>query len=66
MPAINRKFIKLPEVINTVGKSRSSIYMAIQKGEFPAPIRIGARAVAWTSESIALWQESCIETSKIA
>jgi prophage regulatory protein len=66
MAIINRKFIKLPEVIDTVGKSRSSIYMAIKKGEFPAPVRIGARAVAWTSESIALWQDACVNTSNAA
>lgn len=65
MAIFNQKFIKLPEVINAVGKSRSSIYMAIQKGEFPAPIRIGIRAVAWTSESIAQWQESCVNASKL-
>lgn len=65
MAAINQKFVKLPEVISTVGKSRSSIYMAIKKGEFPAPVRIGQRAVAWTSESITQWQEACINASKL-
>lgn len=66
MAAINQQFLKLPAVISVAGKSRSSIYAAIQKGEFPAPIRIGPRAVAWTSSSIAKWQEDCVNASKAA
>jgi prophage regulatory protein len=57
-----QKLIKLPEVINLTGKSRSSIYAAIRDGAFPAPKKIGARAVAWTTESIRNWQESCSES----
>jgi prophage regulatory protein len=55
-----QKFIKLPEVINLTGKSRSSIYAAIRDGAFPAPKKIGVKAVAWTTESIRQWQEACI------
>lgn len=58
------KLLKLPEVISLAGKSRSSIYAAIQKGEFPAPVRIGPRAVAWTSTSLGEWQASCINAAK--
>jgi prophage regulatory protein len=55
-----QKFIKLPEVIKITGKSRSSIYSSIPKGLFPAPLKIGPKAIAWTTESIRRWQESCI------
>lgn len=63
MAAINQQFLKLPQVIVATGKSRSAIYLAIQKGEFPAPIHIGIRAVAWTSDSIVAWQTSCINAT---
>lgn len=63
---VPEQLLKLPAVKSMAGKSRSSIYAAIQKGEFPAPIKIGPRAVAWTSSSIAEWQESCVNTSKAA
>ena len=44
----------------TTGKSRSSIYSSIQKGLFPAPLKIGQKAIAWSTESIRQWQESCL------
>jgi prophage regulatory protein len=55
-----QKFLKLPEVIEITGKSRSSIFSSIQKGCFPAPLKIGPKAIAWATESIRQWQESCI------
>jgi prophage regulatory protein len=55
-----QKFIKLPDVMKATGKSRSSIYAAISKGLFPAPLKIGPRATAWPIESIRRWQESCL------
>jgi prophage regulatory protein len=54
-----QKNIKLPEVIGVTGKSRSSIYAGIREGSFPPPLKIGRRAVAWSTESIRNWQESC-------
>ncbi|WP_136415545.1 AlpA family transcriptional regulator [Herbaspirillum sp. ST 5-3] len=62
----NIEFLKLAVVMGKTGKSRSSIYQAIKDGEFPAPVRIGPRAVAWTSTSIAEWQQSRIQASKAA
>jgi predicted DNA-binding transcriptional regulator AlpA len=46
-----------------VGKSRTEIYRDIQAGNFPAPIRIGARAVVWDSTAIETWQEGRISAS---
>jgi prophage regulatory protein len=57
------KFLRLPAVIERVGKSRTAIYRDIQAGAFPAPIRIGARAVAWDSAEIAAWQQRIIAAS---
>lgn len=54
------KFLRLPAVIERVGKSRTAIYRDIQAGLFPAPIRIGARSVAWNETEIADWQQAKI------
>jgi prophage regulatory protein len=54
------KFLKLTEVIALTGLSRSSVYLAISKGEFPRQISLGARSVAWVSNEIEDWMESCI------
>ncbi len=51
-----RTFLRMKQVKEVTGMSRSWIYEAIRRGEFPAPIPLGLRAVAWDSASIAKWQ----------
>lgn len=48
-------FIRLPKVIQRTGLSRSTIYAMIGDGLFPAPVRIGKRAVAWREEDLEIW-----------
>lgn len=59
-----QSFLRLKQVKLQTGFSRSWIYEAIRRGDFPAPISIGARAVAWTEQSIAEWQALRIEQSR--
>ena len=49
-----------------VGLSRSTLYCLIAKGEFPAPVKIGARAVAWDARDIDAWIASKIATKVAA
>ena len=55
-----KRFIRLPEVINRTGYRRTSIYEKISEGTFPAPIKLGPRAVAWVSEEIDKWMDACV------
>lgn len=55
---IKDRFLRLPEVVALTGRSRSSIYSDIRAKNFPAAVRIGPRAIAWTASSIAEWQAS--------
>ena len=50
--------LRLPQVLERTGLSRSSLYEKIAAREFPAPVKIGARAVAWVSSEVAAWIES--------
>ena len=52
-----KKFIRLPEVIRRTGYKRTSIYEKISEGTFPAPIKLGPRAIAWVSEEIEKWMD---------
>ena len=52
------KFYRRSEVENLTGLSRSSIYSMMEIGEFPRPVRIGRRAVAWRESDISEWQAS--------
>lgn len=50
--------LKLPEVVRRCGVAKSSIYSKIQVGEFPQPVRLGQRAVAWRLTDIQTWIDS--------
>jgi prophage regulatory protein len=49
------KLLKLPEVLALTKKSRTSTLTGLRKGEFPAPINIGERAVAWLASEVHAW-----------
>ena len=49
------RFIRRPAVENRTGLSRSTIYLLMQNGQFPKPVRIGGRAVAWPEADIEAW-----------
>ncbi|MHA7681992.1 helix-turn-helix transcriptional regulator [Cupriavidus sp. PET2-C1] len=40
------------------GLSSSTIDRKIKKGEFPAPLKLGTRTVAWRSADISAWMAS--------
>lgn len=50
--------LRLPTVIQMVGLSRSSIYLLIQRNEFPKPLQLSVRAVGWRLSDIEAWLES--------
>ena len=47
--ALNDRFLRLPEVMQTVGLRRTAIYDKITRGEFPAPIKLGNVSV-WLAD----------------
>jgi prophage regulatory protein len=52
--------LRLPEVERRTGLRRAHLYKLARSGNFPRPIKIGARASAWRSSEIAAWIESRI------
>lgn len=52
---MTERLIRRPDVEAMTGLARSSIYAKISEGEFPAPVKIGARAVAWPESDIQEW-----------
>lgn len=55
IPNDGLRLIRLPEVKNRVGLSRSTIYNYIASKIFPAPITLGRRSVAWLESDIDTW-----------
>ena len=57
--------LRLPEVKQRTGLSRSSIYLRISNKVFPAPISLGGRSVGWLEVEIEEWIVARIEESRI-
>lgn len=54
------QFLRRPAVEQLTGLSRSSIYDMMERSEFPKPIRLGGRCVAWVEREILEWQKKQI------
>lgn len=61
-----KRLLRIKSVLSVTGLSRSTLYDKISVGEFPAPIRLGARSVAWLSDEVALWIDERISASRQA
>jgi prophage regulatory protein len=50
--------VRMRQLTSMVGLSRSSIYVLVHKSLFPAPIRLGPKAVGWRLNQIDEWLKS--------
>jgi prophage regulatory protein len=60
------RLIRLKEVLTICGKSRSSVYEAIKKGDFPKPVKLHGRSSAWIKSEVEQWAVECIRASRPA
>lgn len=51
-------YLRRPAVQIATGLSRSSLYAMMASGDFPRPVRIGKRAVAWPESAVTAWLAS--------
>ncbi len=59
---MTNKILRLPAVKELTGLSRSSIYLYISKGEFPAPVPLSVRSVGWLENEVNEWIEVRVNT----
>ena len=52
------RLLRLREVKEATGMSRSHIYRLMQQGDFPRPVKIGPAAVRWRESEVDAWVES--------
>ena len=50
--------LRLPDVKECTGLSRSTIYLRVAQKTFPAPLSLGARAVGWKKSDVLAWLEA--------
>ena len=54
----NEVYLTKTEVLQTIKVSRESLRKLILAGEFPQPIRFGAKSHRWSRSEIADWMRS--------
>ena len=59
-----QRILRLPDVKARTGLSRSTIYLRIAEGKFPAPINLGIRSVGWVESEIDAWITTRIELGR--
>jgi prophage regulatory protein len=50
-------FIRKPAILDRTGSTSPSLYRWVNKGHFPAPVKIGPRAVAWRLSEVEEWEK---------
>jgi len=47
--------LRRKQVQARIGLGRSTIYTKVAAGEFPAPVKLGGRAVGWLASEVEAW-----------
>jgi len=47
--------LRMAQVETVCGLKKSAIYLRMKTGEFPAPVALGSKHVAWRSDDIQNW-----------
>ncbi|AGH97823.1 helix-turn-helix transcriptional regulator [Micavibrio aeruginosavorus] len=58
------RILRISEVINRLGISRSGLYERIKNGDLPKPINLGGRRVGFIEHEIDTWVQQRIEKSR--
>jgi prophage regulatory protein len=51
-------FLRMATVVRMTGLGRSTIYRMIAEQQFPSPVRLGPRAVAWRRADLERWSDA--------
>jgi prophage regulatory protein len=49
------RLIKIDEVLKRTAMGKTKLYRMLKDGEFPKPVRLGSRSVAWRESTIDRW-----------
>lgn len=52
------RILRLPEVLNRTGLSRTTIWRLMRAGQFPASVQITAALTGWYEDEIVAWVEA--------
>lgn len=58
------RYIRMKETCRKIGLSKSAIYDRINAGAFPAPVRLGGRAVAFVESEVDAWMRAILAANR--
>lgn len=61
---MTKKILRLPDVIEKTGLSRSTIYLRMSCDSFPAAVPLGGRAVGWLENELEVWIDEQVNLSR--
>jgi prophage regulatory protein len=64
MVAKKQRLLRLRNVIDRTGISRSGLYLKIYNNQFPKSIKLSTRTVAWIEDEVDQWIEQRIEATR--
>jgi prophage regulatory protein len=66
METAMQKLLRLPDVLERVPLSRSQLYIEMERGRFPRPVKISERVNGWLSEEIQAFIDARIQEREAA
>lgn len=56
--ALEPVFLRMPMVMRITGLGRSTIYRLVADRQFPTPVKLGRRAIAWRRSDLDRWSQT--------
>lgn len=58
------RLMRIKDVSEKTGISRTKIYLLIQQGQFPPPLKMGSRIALWPESDVNGWITELVQKSK--
>ncbi len=55
IPHVAERVLRVKDVLTRIAVGRTKFHEMRRDGQFPPPVRLGARAIGWTESSIDGW-----------
>ena len=60
------RMLRMPEVLDRTGMSKSFVEAKVREGKFPKPVSLGARAIGFIESEVDQWLNDLVNESRNA
>lgn len=65
-PTLGEILLRARQVLEKIGISRAHLYDLIRRGEFPPPVKLGARTSVWPLSTVESWISARVQAARAA